>query len=170
MTRWWTGRGDNGSTDFRSRRIGKDSKEIHVLGALDEASSALGLVRSNVPELDMVLVPVQRDLYRLMGNYASRQTLPMAEAADWVERIAEKYNAELPELREFVLPGTSPQSALLDWARVVVRRAERECVAMIQDNDILRYMNRLSSLLFVLARWVEHQSGTAPRLAKEVYS
>lgn len=154
-------------TDFLRRRIRKDSPEIRAVGALDEASVAVGVARSFSPDLNMVLVPVQRDLWRIMGEFSTGQADPELPAnAKWLETVTNQYSAEILPLHGFVVPGETAPSAMLDLARVAVRQAEREGVGQLRPESV-RYLNRLSSLLFVLGRRAEQQAGVPPRYAKE---
>jgi cob(I)alamin adenosyltransferase len=177
--RFFTGLGDDGTTDLLGARVAKDDPRIEALGALDEASSAIGLARSLVTD-DRVaddLVAVQRDLYRIMAELAFTSELRPASydlAADRVDWLGDETDAlastvELP--REFILPGESAPGAALDVARSVTRRAEREVVALThvgQDVNprILGYLNRLSSLLFIVARVEDRAAGSDLKRAK----
>jgi cob(I)alamin adenosyltransferase len=154
-----TGRGDDGTTTLLgSGRMGKDDPRIILLGDVDEASSFLGLARAEAEgDTEALLLELQRLLYRIMGDVAmpgqenevGEGDLALVEDAleEWRERT------EIP--REFVVPGETPLGAHLDVARSVVRRAERSLVAAGYGRDhpyALRVVNRLSDLLFVLAR------------------
>lgn len=175
----YTARGDQGATDLLGERVRKDDPRIDVLGDLDEANSSIGLGRSlagwgNANEL---LIAAQRDLYQIMAELAFIDTTRpdslrfAAERVEWLEAsIADVQEAvELP--REFVVPGDTHAGAALDVARTVVRRAERSAVALaeagtIGNPEIIRYLNRLSSLLFILARAEDLQVRGEVRLAK----
>ena len=177
--RIYTAKGDSGATDLLGERVGKDDPRIELLGALDESTSAIGLGRAHAT-LDAwreMLVEAQRDLYRIMAELAfvdelrpDAYRLP-AERVAWVEAsIATiEETVELPP--QFVIPGDTVAGAALDVARTVVRRAERLAVRLdhagqMPNPEILRYLNRLSSLLFIVAR-AEDLTGTeGPRLAK----
>jgi cob(I)alamin adenosyltransferase len=155
-----TGRGDDGTTSLLgTARMPKNDPRITVLGDVDEASSFLGLARaeSGDTQLGELLLQTQRLLYRVMGDVAMPQEadsvgeedvkLLESALAEWRDRT------EIP--REFVVPGESRLGALLDVARSVVRRAERSLVAAGHAGahpHALRAVNRLSDLLFVLAR------------------
>ena len=154
-----TGRGDDGTTTLLGAgRIGKDDLRIIVLGDVDEASSFLGLARAEADdEVGRLLIELQRLLYRVMGDVAmpkednavGEDDLKFLDGAleEWLGRT------EIP--KEFVIPGESRLGALLDVARSVVRRAERSLVAAGYADEhpyALRVVNRLSDLLFVLAR------------------
>jgi cob(I)alamin adenosyltransferase len=160
-----TGRGDDGTTTLLgSGRMSKDDPRIAVLGDVDEASSFLGLARAEAGPgaLNDLLLDLQRLLYRVMGdvampkedNFVGEDDLKLVEDAfeKWRERT------QLP--REFVVPGESRVGALLDVSRSVVRRAERSLVAGYANEHphAIRVANRLSDLLFVLARNADGRS------------
>lgn len=178
--RLYTGRGDAGQTDLLGARVGKTDPRIEAIGALDEASSAIGLSRaaSRSDRVRAALIETQRDLYKVMAELAfTTEQYPQrveigAERLAWLEAETDALTAEAPPVREFVLPGETAAGAALDWARVMARRAERRVVAVAETGDAVRnpnvlpYLNRLSSLLFALARWEEHEAGAVPIVAK----
>jgi cob(I)alamin adenosyltransferase len=154
-----TGRGDDGTTTLLgSGRMGKDDPRIAALGDIDEASSFLGLARAESGEdLAGLLLEMQRLLYRVMGDVAmpKEENVVGEEDLRAVDAALEEWRAKTEIPREFVVPGESRLGALLDVARSVVRRAERSLVAAGYESEhpyALRVMNRLSDLLFVLAR------------------
>ena len=177
--RFFTGRGDDGTTDLLGARVTKDDPRIEALGALDEATSAIGLARSMVME-DRVgddLVAVQRDLYQIMAELAFTSELRpaaydlAAERVDWVGDETDALAATVDLAREFILPGESTPGAALDVARSVTRRAERQVVALTHAGQevnptILGYLNRLSSLLFIAARVEDRAAGSDVKRAK----
>ena len=159
-----TGRGDDGTTTLLgSGRMGKNDPRIVVLGDVDEASSFLGLARAEAgDDLAELLLALQRLLYRVMGDVA----MPNEENAVGegelrsLEDTLEEWRSKTEIPREFVVPGETRLGALLDVARSVVRRAERSLVAAGYEREhpyALRVTNRLSDLLFVVAR---HADGT----------
>ena len=158
----FTGKGDDGTTGLLfGGRVPKDSAAPNAYGAVDEAQAFLGLVRADAPDLDALLVEVARDLWIVMGELATDprnlDKLKTRVTSDMVERLGAHVEDvegrfELP--REFVIPGENRVAALLDVARTVVRRAERAAVP-VGSPEVLAYLNRLSSLLWVLARWQE---------------
>jgi cob(I)alamin adenosyltransferase len=170
VTRLWTGKGDDGTSGLLyGGREPKSSPRFDAIGAVDEAQAAIGVARAELagrPELDTVLVAVERDLWVLMGELATDDanrskleagtSLVSPEMVAAVERASEEAAAgfELPS--EFVVPGQDRASALLDLARTVVRRAERAAAVVAADGShVIPYLNRLSSLLWTLARKVE---------------
>lgn len=177
--RVWTGRGDDGTTGLlHGGRVRKDDPAPEAYGAVDEAQAALGVARADAEpgsELDEVLVHVERDLYVCMAELAAapgkRDKLEPGRSLVTPEMVVaiEERTTSLSERFEmptaFVLPGETRASALLEVARTVVRRAERASVAVAEDgSSVLPYLNRLSSLLWALARW---QEGERHRLAKD---
>lgn len=157
-----TGRGDDGTTTLLGAgRMPKHDARIEALGDVDEASSALGLARAEVSgsaeELASLLLEMQRLLYRVMGDLAMPQEDDFVGESDveLVDRTLAEWKSRTRLPNEFVIPGESRLGALLDVARSVVRRAERRLVAagLAEDSpDALRAVNRLSDLLFVVAR------------------
>ena len=154
-----TGRGDDGTTTLLgSGRMPKDDLRIAVLGDVDEASSFLGLARTEAEtELGEVLIEVQRLLYRVMGDVAMPKEDNFVGEKDlaFVEDAFEEWRSRTELPNEFVIPGESRLGALLDVSRSVVRRAERSLVAAGYAEEhpyAIRTINRLSDLLFILAR------------------
>ena len=177
--RFYTGLGDDGTTDLLGARVAKDDPRVEALGALDEASSAIGLGRAlaTAAGLEETLITAQRDLYRIMAELAFTAELrPQSyelgqERVRWLEEETDRLAGGVDLPREFVLPGESPGGAALDVARTVARRAERQLVVLARSGHevnpaILGYMNRLSSLLFIAARVEDQAAGAAPRRAK----
>lgn len=168
------GSGDEGYTDLLGpERVAKYDLRPQAYGTLDEASSALGLARafSAQERVKEILRQVQHDLYLLMAEIATPtaqlKKLPYRiseEQVDWLEATIAELEKETPVPRQFILPGASAASAAIDLSRAIVRRAERHTVRLVHEGqmpagNVLRYLNRLSSLLFVLARYEEHASG-----------
>lgn len=161
----YTARGDQGQTDLLGERVTKDDPRINLLGELDESTSSIGFSRSlstwsNAAEL---LLAVQRDLYQIMAELAfTDATRPDAmvfksERVDWLEESIAKVQESVELPREFVIPGETTPGAALDVSRTVVRRTERAAVHLAESGvainaEIIRYLNRLSTLMFILAR------------------
>jgi cob(I)alamin adenosyltransferase len=169
INRIYTKTGDNGTTGLvRGPRRGKDDLRVEAYGTVDEANSFVGLARlssASMPKLDSLLARVQNDLFDVGSDLATpgEDTDPehpslriTAAQTHWVEQEIDHFNEGLEPLRSFVLPGGTPLAAALHVARTVVRRAERLAVALSREEpvapEVLRYLNRLSDLLFVLAR------------------
>jgi cob(I)alamin adenosyltransferase len=174
------GSGDDGSTGLLGGgRAGKDDPRIEAYGTIDEASSAVGLAKSlsSNQKVRSICEEVQRGLYALGAELA---TNPEAGAsfARVTEEEVERLDALIAELEKsvtmpdgFILPGATPASGALDLARAVTRRAERRCVSLershgLGNEQIRRWLNRLSLLLFVLGRYEEALAGSPAPPAK----
>jgi len=170
MTRLYTGTGDDGTTGLLfGGRVPKDSAHPQATGAVDEAQAAIGVARSlceRGSELDEALMLACRDLWVLMaelatlpdnhGKLADGKTRVSAEMVAAIEALVDDLGERFEAPSQFVVPGQTPLAAQLDLARTVVRRAEREAVgAAAPGSRLVPYLNRLSSLLWVQARWVE---------------
>jgi cob(I)alamin adenosyltransferase len=177
--RFYTGLGDDGTTDLLGARVAKDDPRIDALGSLDEATSAIGLARSMVVDgrVGEDLVAVQRDLYRILAALAFTPELRpesyvfAQDRVDWLGAETDTLAASIDLPREFILPGESTPGAALDVARAVTRRGERHVVALAHaghevNPTILAYLNRLSSLLFIAARIEDRAAGRHPQRAK----
>jgi cob(I)alamin adenosyltransferase len=171
----YTKTGDHGETGFLDgRRVSKADARVGAYGEVDELGAWLGVVRAEKnldPDLVEVLIAIQRDLFALGARLAD----PSARIADKVakatlgdasvqklEEWIDRFEAELPPLRRFILAGGTRGGAVLHLARAVCRRAERNIVSLgaaSVDQVILAYVNRLSDLLFVMARVVNHRAG-----------
>ncbi len=164
--------GDGGETSLGDgSRIAKDSPRVEAIGHVDEANAAIGLLRAAVvslPEMDGMLARVQNDLFDLgadlcvPGEDGARLRLPAA-AVERLEAEIATLNARLPPLRSFVLPAGSEAAARAHLARGVIRRGERAVVRVSREEALnpvlIRYLNRLSDLLFVLARLCNADAG-----------
>jgi cob(I)alamin adenosyltransferase len=170
MTRLYTGRGDDGTTGLLfGGRVPKDAAEPRAVGAVDEAQAVIGIARASCPrdgELDRQLTHVCRDLWVLMAELATLpehrdrltggQTRVTEEMVQALQETVDVVGTRFEPPTEFVVPGQTPLAAQLDLARTVVRRAEREVVSVAApDSQVVPYLNRLSSLLWAQARWVE---------------
>lgn len=161
---FYTSRGDDGYTGILGEgRVAKNDARMEALGAVDEAGAALGLARAlaRAPQTSDVLLQVQRDLYGLMGELAAapenaeKFRVIGAERVSWLEAQVDTLSARLEIPREFIVPGDTVEGALVDLARTVVRRAERRVAALyhqggFENPHLLRYLNRLSSLCFLV--------------------
>jgi cob(I)alamin adenosyltransferase len=179
MAKIYTRTGDSGETSLLGgRRVRKDDLSIETIGSIDEVSAAIGVVLvelsrgSNTPAgLDQLLAEVQHRLFDLGADLAALKGTGRAaasiEEADiaTLEAAIDQYDASLPPLRSFILPGGAPAAAQLHVARAACRRAERRLVELAASTtlrgEILRYVNRLSDLLFVAARAV-NQANQVP--------
>ncbi len=173
--------GDQGSTGLLGEgRVPKFDLRIEALGALDEATAALGLARAsaNSPVIAPLIVTVQRDLYKLMAevgatpeNAAKFRSIDEARVK-WLEEQINAVSAGVNVPGEFILPGEVPSSAAMGVARTVIRRAERRVVELyhqggLENLALLAYINRLSSLCFALELLENQQAGQSTKLAKE---
>jgi cob(I)alamin adenosyltransferase len=172
-------RGDLGLTDLIDQRdVPKSDRRFEVLGALDEASSALGVVRAGPvsPQTKEIVLAVQRDLCWMMSELASVAEdgrPPSQITAARLEFLAAEFacvTAAAPLGNAFVVPGDTPASAALQLARAIVRRAERQVTQFVQESslpnpNILPYLNRLSALLYALARAEDAGSGVSSTIA-----
>jgi cob(I)alamin adenosyltransferase len=165
LNRIYTRTGDDGTTGLvDGSRLPKDDPRIAAYGTVDEASAALGVARLHAAApYDMVLRYIQNDLFDLgadlatPGGVAPDGALRVVEAqVQWLEQEIDRLNADLAPLTSFILPGGTMLSAQLHVARTVVRRAERDAVTASGRGTInpvaIRYLNRLSDLMFVMAR------------------
>ncbi len=175
MARIYTKTGDDGTTGLiGGKRVPKDAVRVDAYGQVDELNAVLGVVRSyELPRrTEDILNRIQDDLFTVGANLALPQgtdpaewKIPPIDARDIaiLEKEIDECEADLEPLRQFILPGGSAPGALLHLARTIARRAERSCVALSHadtlDPNILRYLNRLSDLCFVLARYVNRHSG-----------
>jgi len=159
--------GDAGETGLGDgARVPKDSARIHALGDIDELNSALGLLLAEeLPEaVRAVLLEAQHDLFDLGGELSiPGHQLLREEQVSRLEQALEAWNADLPALKEFILPGGSRAAAMAHLARTICRRAERSVVALGRTEKVgehaRRYLNRLSDLLFVAGRVLNRHAG-----------
>ena len=172
--RIYTKTGDKGETGlFDGTRVSKADPRVVAYGGVDELNAWLGLVRSANPpaDIDELLTRIQRDLFALgavladpthkISNRVNKADL-CPEDVTRLEKAIDSFEAELKPLRRFVLAGGAPAGAMLHLARTVCRRAERSMVAIGTqklDEIAIQYINRLSDLLFVLARVINHRAG-----------
>jgi cob(I)alamin adenosyltransferase len=170
LTKIYTRTGDDGSTGLGDgARVAKESPRVEAYGTVDEANSAIGVVLA-VPSLPAAikncLIGVQHDLFDLGGELCiPGHRLVTAAYVDRLETTLDGFNEGLPPLKEFILPGGGPAAAACHVARAVCRRAERRVwsLARVEEvaPDALKYLNRLSDLLFVLARVLaRHEQGS----------
>ncbi len=152
MTIYYTGRGDKGKSEMGAKKIAKDDPIFEALGSLDELNSWLGLCQ------DKRLKPIQEDLFiaqaeiglAAMGRKSKIKITKLK--TERLEKEIAKIDKVVPPIKKFIIPGGSELSTKLDFARALARRAERDAVRMKASPDLLQYLNRLSSLLFALAR------------------
>lgn len=182
LSRIYTKGGDKGKTSLgNGERVLKSSPRLVAIGSVDELNASVGLIVSHLKtdtvahlskpildDLTILLQSLQNDLFDVGGDLCfpedAKPDYALMIKGSYIERLEkwiDHYNADLPELRSFVLPGGSPTSAFLHLSRTIARRAERDICALMQveliNSEVFMYMNRLSDLLFVLSRFVNHQ-------------
>lgn len=166
----YTRTGDDGTTGLGDgSRTSKDSARVEAYGTVDEANSAIGMVLAAdaVPDdVRRCLTDVQHDLFELGGELCIPGHSAITDAfIDRLENELDSYNSDLPRLKEFILPGGGQAAAACHLARTIVRRAERRAYTLANVEDVrpevVKYLNRLSDLLFVIARVIARsESGT----------
>jgi cob(I)alamin adenosyltransferase len=170
LSKIYTRTGDDGSTGLGDgSRVPKESLRVEAYGTVDEANSAIGVVLSiaTLPAaVTRCLTDVQHDLFDLGGELCiPGHRMIHASHVERLEQELDGFNQSLPPLKEFILPGGGPAASACHVARTVCRRAERRCWSLARAEDVapetLRYLNRLSDLLFVLARVLaRHENGS----------
>jgi cob(I)alamin adenosyltransferase len=175
INRVYTRTGDNGQTSLvGGARVSKSSLRVDAYGDVDELNSVIGIARarSNDRQIDEVLGLIQNDLFTLGADLASpsRINVPRIDESfvTKLEYFADQLLSELEPLKEFILPGGTDAGAVLHLARTVARRAERRAVALSEAEELnpeaIVYLNRLSDLLFILARTVNHRGGVQEKM------
>lgn len=164
----YTKKGDQGETSlFGGKRVWKDNARISAYGTVDELNSVLGLAITEIrnKELAEVLKCIQDELFTLGSDLASpldnkkAVEIPRVNSAlvEKLEKLIDDYDSQIPPLKNFIIPGGTKGAGFLHFARTICRRAEREVIALAKEesiNEIIKiYLNRLSDLLFVLARF-----------------
>ena len=164
MTRFYTKTGDDGYTSLLGKgRAPKYDQRIETVGAIDEANAAIALARtlSHAPQTSSIFMDVQKDLYHMMSEVSATPDNAFhfrevnEDRVNWLEIQIDDISSKVFIPDEFILPGDSKAGAAIDLARTIVRRAERHITHLIhlkklENRELLRYMNRLSSLCFVL--------------------
>jgi cob(I)alamin adenosyltransferase len=176
MAKVTTGTGDTGYTGLLGeQRVPKYDPRPETFGTVDEATSALGLARatSRDPKVKAIIYTIQQELYLLMGelatppeNYEKMGLRVTPEHVQRLEQTEEALKQEVEIPNKFIIPGDTPDGAALDLARTIIRRAERMAVKLlhegvIENGEVVRYLNRLSDLIFILARFIEVKSSLA---------
>lgn len=189
ITNVYTRTGDNGTTRLvGGAKIAKSDQRIEAFGDVDELNASLGIahckilaMKTEYPDLEpcsAVLLRIQNDLFSIGGDLATRpedrwesMVRISQDEVDWLESQCDLYNDQLEPLKEFILPGGGEASCALHLARTICRRAERRIV-LLEDaapgsaDRVLPYINRLSDLLFVLARWTARTMGQSETMWK----
>ncbi len=172
LSKIYTRTGDDGTTGLGDgSRIGKDSLRVEAYGTVDELNSLLGVLLATADDTPYreLLSDVQHNLFDLGGELCiPGHTVITATQVSWLEQQLDELNADLKPLKDFILPGGSVAAAHCHVARTVCRRAERLVVSLARTDTInpenIHYLNRLSDLLFVLARKLNQHAGVADRL------
>lgn len=181
MTKFYTKSGDDGYTGLLGEgRVPKYDPRTEAVGSLDEATAALGMARAvcKAAQSALLILAIQRDLYHLMAEIsatpenAARFRKITPERVRWLEEQTDHISTLVTLTNEFIIPGDTPEGAILALARTIIRRAERRVAfllhqGLVENPELLRYLNRLSSLCFVL-ELLENQVGgkSDPTLAK----
>ena len=166
LTKIYTRTGDAGDTGKADGgRVSKDDCLIHAQGDIDELNSFIGLLASKVDDdaLNQLILKIQHDLFNIGAEISLSQPLITGKDVEYLEQQLDLYNADLPTLKEFILPGGGEAASICHVARAVCRRAERNLVTLDKEHgmgsELLAYINRLSDLLFVLARVLTGNAG-----------
>ena len=167
LSKIYTRTGDDGSTGLGDgSRVAKDSARVEAYGTVDEANSTIGMIQACALPDDVreVLTKVQHHLFDLGGELCIPGHEAIQDAhVEGLEAHLDRFNEQLPPLKEFILPGGGEAASRCHVARTVVRRAERVAVTLARDESVrpqpVRYLNRLSDLLFVLARVLARADG-----------
>ena len=168
----YTKKGDKGETSLLRKRVSKSSPRIDAIGAIDELNSYLGVVRSFDIEkkTDIFLRKVQEDLFQIGSILAGSNLRFDSRKTSKLEKKIDELEKTLPRLRNFIFPEGEKGATLLFYARTIARRAERKIVALSKSEvvkpSILKYLNRLSDLLFVIARAENKKTNTPEKVWK----
>jgi cob(I)alamin adenosyltransferase len=175
ITRVYTRVGDKGETSLvGGARVSKANARVDAYGEVDELNSVIGLARAKVQdaEIDDVLALIQNDLFTVGADLASPNEVQVPriteEFVKTLESISDRFLAQIEPLKEFILPGGSEAGATVHLARTVARRAERRVVALAGveelNPEVIVYLNRLSDLLFILARAINHRDSVPEKM------
>jgi len=175
ISKVYTKTGDKGETSLvGGARVSKASSRVEAYGDVDELNSIIGLARAALQDgqIDEALSLIQNDLFTLGADLASPSEIEVPRIqtsfVETLEELSDRFLAELEPLKEFILPGGSKAGATLHLARTVARRAERRAVQLSEAENVnelaVMYLNRLSDLLFILARVVNRRSEVAEKM------
>ncbi len=167
LSKIYTRTGDDGTTGLGDgTRVPKDSARVAAYGTVDELNSSIGVILAQdiSPPIRETLTQIQHDLFDLGGELCIPGMAMVTDAdIDRLETTLDGFNVDLPALKDFILPGGGMAAACCHVARTVCRRAEREVITLRHDSTVrpeaIRYLNRLSDLLFVLTRVIARESG-----------
>lgn len=167
LTKIYTRSGDQGFTNLGKKKVAKDDALIEAIGTVDELNSHIGMIIAfieNMPDVKKSLLQIQNDLFDLGGElFFPEKVTIIPSNTSYLENTLDQWNETLPPLKEFILPGGNQASAATHVARTVCRRAERTLVKLHRETplsnlEMLKYLNRLSDLLFVLARHIMQEN------------
>jgi cob(I)alamin adenosyltransferase len=175
ISKVYTKTGDGGETSLvGGKRVSKASLRVAAYGDVDELNSFIGLARAYLKdaEIDEALSLIQNDLFTLGADLASPSDIQVPRITDefiaTLEELSDRFLEELEPLKEFILPGGGEAGAALHLARTVARRSERKVVALASEEEVSQpvivYLNRLSDLLFILARLVNKRAGVSEKM------
>lgn len=173
LTKIYTRKGDQGYTTLGSGRISKDDVLVDAVGTIDELNSAIGLIIATLGEQTILLnmlTQIQNDLFDLGGElHSPERKVITAEKVTWLENRLDELNDTLPPLKEFILPRGNLSAASCHLSRAICRRAERCLVRLhrqvpLNNEESLRYLNRLSDLLFVIARMLARETNKEEKM------
>ena len=171
-----TKNGDLGYTElYTGEKVWKDDLRVDAYGTLDELDAQIGETKHMIHDVNirLLLIDIQKDLYKIMGQLSSKSS-PYPETleqnyADKLTELVHDYEQRV-DLKGFVLPGSTVQSARLDVCRTIARRAERRIVTLSKTEEvpevILQYVNRLSDFFFIIARWIEKKEDAIVYVSK----
>jgi len=173
----YTRTGDTGKTSlFDGKRVLKSDKKVEAYGTIDELNSMIGLASSfiKLPEINKELEEIQNDLLEIGSSLAVSSTLPTPQIGsrpEEMEKLIDEYTSQMPPLTQFILPGGGSGGAGLHVARTIARRAERRIVKLAKTEEIdmiiITYLNRLSDLLFTMARFVNFREKQKEKIWKK---
>lgn len=181
MAKVTTGTGDAGYTSLLGeQRVPKYDPRPDTFGTVDEATSALGLARATTQDTRAreIILHMQQDLYLLMGELATppenQEAVGIRMTADnirWLDTLEDELKAEVDIPNKFVIPGDTLDGAALDLARTIIRRAERMAAKLMHEGivrnpEVVRYLNRLSDAVFILARYIEAKQGGSTQASR----
>lgn len=170
----YTKTGDNGETVLlNGEKVGKQSPVVEVIGCFDELNASLGLVHPiRNKKIKGIVLDLQRDLFLMGSSIVGRvEAVNYEEKTKKLEDLIDELSAQLPALKNFILPGGSKYAAHLHLSRSLARRLERRVVSIQKEHpkvkDLMKYLNRLSDLLFVMARYVNFKLGIKETIWKK---
>jgi len=169
--KWYTRKGDEGLTSLpTSNNIWKDDIIIEAIGDLDELNSVLGILSSLFPQLENTIESIQADIFTISAEIVGFNLEFNEEKVKFLEEKIEEFSKHIPQLTNFVIPGGHIAAAFTQFARAVCRRAERRVVSLYKLNKSKKahvmYLNRLSSLLFVISLWINKVTNNPERIWK----